>query len=72
MKIFTKLNDGYAEIESNKDVGDYFVSLYLTVILHCLAWIAGFSAGCFCIYFVLGHFDKILIFLSKILRNLAQ
>lgn len=72
MKFFPRLGNGYVEVDSIKDASNYLSIKFMTLIWYCILWIAGFTFGCFCIYYVLEHFDRILYFLADILKKLAE
>ena len=71
MKSYHKLNDSYFEVDSAKDVLDFIGLKIITAIICVLAWIAGFAVGAFCIYYLLEHPDRVLLFLADALDCLV-
>lgn len=72
MKIFPKFGNGYAEVDSVNDITEYISLRIVMAILSVMVWLAGFGLGAFCIYYLLAHFDRILLFLADLCDNLIQ
>ena len=64
--------EDFNESDFAQSFRDSYFGFVLPMMLHFLFWGLGFAAGCFSIWFLLEHFDLILIFISNILRELAQ
>lgn len=71
MKIFPKFGNGYAEVDTPKDISDYITLKFILIILTALSWVAGFMVGAFGIYYVLAHPDKVLLFLGNLLYDIG-
>jgi hypothetical protein len=70
MKSYQKLGNSYFEVDSARDVLEFIWLKLMTYLVFILVWMAGFMVGAFCIYYLLAHFDRILLFLADVCDNL--
>ena len=71
MKSYQKLGSSYFEVDTPGDVLEFIWLKLMSLLLIVMVWMAGFAVGAFCIYYLLAHFDRVLLFLADVCDWLA-